>query len=51
MYEWLPPWFRTGDSLFGVDKAVKDRLNDEKQKGQGVYAKVKQLQDSWQPSM
>jgi hypothetical protein len=46
MYEWLPDWFRTGDSFFGVDKAVKIRLNDEKQKGQGVDAKLKQLQDS-----
>lgn len=48
MYDWLPPWFKKGDSFFGIDKAVKVRLNDDKQRRRGVYAQLAQLEeDSW----
>lgn len=46
MYDWLPPWFKKGNSFFGVRKEVKDRLN--KQMRRGVSAQLKQLEeDSW----
>lgn len=45
MYDWLPPWFKEGDSFFGIDKAVKVRLNDDKQRRRGVYAQLAQLEE------
>lgn len=44
MYKWLPTWFKKGDSFFGIDQAVKVRLNDDKQRRRGVYAQLAQLE-------